>query len=103
TRNAAGEVSAIVEARDADPAQLAIKEINTGVYIAKAKFLRAALAELKPDNAQREYYLTDIVVIASRKGAPVSGWCASDAAEFAGINSREELANMEAQIRDKVN
>src|SRR5216684_183838 len=64
-RDEAGAVRAIVEARDATPAERAIDEINTGVYLADAALLREALAELRPENAQREYYLTDIVAIGS--------------------------------------
>ena len=102
-RDDAGAVRAIVEARDATPSELAIDEINTGVYLADAALLRETLAELRPDNAQREYYLTDIVAIARRRGVAVEAWQAADAAEFAGVNSREELAQMEAQIRNEVN
>ena len=63
-RDAAGKVEKIVEFRDASPAERAIKEINTGCYIVDCELLRSALAELKPSNAQDEYYLTDIVAIA---------------------------------------
>ena len=101
--HAGGAVTAIVEARDASPAELAIHEINTGVYLARASVLRATLAELRPDNAQGEYYLTDLVAIARRGGLAVRAWCASDAAQFAGINSLKELAEMEAEIRAAVN
>jgi bifunctional UDP-N-acetylglucosamine pyrophosphorylase/glucosamine-1-phosphate N-acetyltransferase len=96
-------VTAIVEARDATSEQRAITEINTGVYLVDAAFLREALDTLAPNNAQGEYYLTDIVAIARARGMRVLGWRASDASEFAGINSREELATMEADIRDKTN
>ena len=102
-RDRDGNVAAIVEARDASPAERAIKEINTGIYLAGAAFLRSALAELEPNNEQHEYYLTDIIAIARRRGHPVHAWIAEDAAGFAGINSREELAQMEAQIRDEIN
>ena len=68
-----------------------------------ASLLRTALAELRDDNAQHEFYLTDIVAIARGHGRCVIAWCAPDAAEFAGINSREELALMETQIRDETN
>jgi bifunctional UDP-N-acetylglucosamine pyrophosphorylase/glucosamine-1-phosphate N-acetyltransferase len=102
-RDHAGAVTAIVEARDATPAELAIPEVNTGVYLARAAVLRAALAELRPNNAQGEYYLTDLVSIARRSGLAVQAWCAPDAAEFAGINSLKELAEMEAEIRTAVN
>jgi bifunctional UDP-N-acetylglucosamine pyrophosphorylase / glucosamine-1-phosphate N-acetyltransferase len=102
-RDQAGKVQAVVEARDASAAERAINEINTGFYCADVKFLRGALAELKTNNAQGEYYLTDIVTIARARGLEVNAWVAGDPLEFAGVNSREELANMEAQIREQTN
>jgi bifunctional UDP-N-acetylglucosamine pyrophosphorylase/glucosamine-1-phosphate N-acetyltransferase len=102
-RDEAGKVRAIVEARDASPAELAINEINTGFYCADARFLRSAVMELKPNNAQHEYYLTDIVEIARARQLNVNAWIADNPAEFAGINSREELAQMETRIREQVN
>ncbi len=102
-RDETGAVAAIVEARDATPALLAINEINTGVYLSEARLLRAAVAELRADNAQHEYYLTDIVAIARRRGCRVNAWRAPDAAEFAGVNSREEMARMEESLRHDVN
>ena len=102
-RDPSGDVAAIVEARDASPAQLAIHEINTGIYLVRAPLLRTALAELRNDNVQHEFYLTDIVAIARRYGRSVIAWRATAATEFAGINSREDLAHMETQIRDEVN
>jgi bifunctional UDP-N-acetylglucosamine pyrophosphorylase/glucosamine-1-phosphate N-acetyltransferase len=102
-RDQNGAVAAIVEARDALPAERAIKEINTGVYLADCGFIRSALKDLKPNNAQGEYYLTDLVGVARGRGLKVEAWVANDPAEFAGINSREELATMEAQIRSTVN
>ena len=102
-RDQTGKVKAVVEARDASAAERAINEINTGFYCADVKFLRVALAELKTNNAQGEYYLTDIVTIARARGLEVNAWVADDPLEFAGVNSREELANMEAQIREQTN
>jgi bifunctional UDP-N-acetylglucosamine pyrophosphorylase / glucosamine-1-phosphate N-acetyltransferase len=102
-RDATGTVEKIVEFRDASPVERAIKEINTGFYLVDSALLRSALAELKPSNAQDEYYLTDIVAIARARDEKVEAWVATDPAEFAGINSREELANMEAEIRAAVN
>jgi bifunctional UDP-N-acetylglucosamine pyrophosphorylase / glucosamine-1-phosphate N-acetyltransferase len=102
-RDRAGAVAAIVEARDASPAELAIREVNTGVYVASAAVLRAALKELRPNNAQGEYYLTDLVAIARQDGLAVQAWCVRDVAEFAGINSLKELAEMEAEIHAAVN
>ncbi len=95
-----GGVAGIVEYRDANEVERAINEINTGFYLVDAAFLRAALGELKPNNAQNEYYLTDLVAIARRQGLGVAAWIANDPAEFVGINSRMELAEMEATIRE---
>lgn len=102
-RDSADAVSAIVEAADATPAELAIDEINTGVYLADAAILRRALDELRPTNAQGEYYLTDIVAAVHRRGLEVRAWVAEHPAEFAGVNSREELAEMESDIRRETN
>ena len=102
-RDSAGAVVAIVEARDATPAQLALREINTGIHLMSAALLRTTLAQLRNDNVQREFYLTDIVAIARAHGHEVVAWRAHDDAEFAGINSREDLARMETQIREEVN
>jgi bifunctional UDP-N-acetylglucosamine pyrophosphorylase/glucosamine-1-phosphate N-acetyltransferase len=102
-RDAHGSVEAIVEARDATPLQLSIGEINTGIYLARTDFLRLALTEIQSNNAQNEYYLTDIVAIARRLRVKVNAWIAPDTGEFAGVNSREELAQMEVQLREQVN
>jgi bifunctional UDP-N-acetylglucosamine pyrophosphorylase/glucosamine-1-phosphate N-acetyltransferase len=102
-RDDSGAARAIVEARDASPEELAIREINTGIYIARAGFLRAALDGLQPKNAQHEFYLTDIVASAHARGLAVQAWRARDAAEFAGVNTREELASMETLLRDQMN
>jgi bifunctional UDP-N-acetylglucosamine pyrophosphorylase / glucosamine-1-phosphate N-acetyltransferase len=102
-RDASGAVSAIVEAADATPAELAIDEINTGVYLVDAAVLRAALDELRPVNAQGEYYLTDIAAAVRRRGMEIHGWVAEHPGEFAGVNSREELAQMESDIRRETN
>jgi bifunctional UDP-N-acetylglucosamine pyrophosphorylase / glucosamine-1-phosphate N-acetyltransferase len=102
-RDPSGNVQKIVEHRDASSTERAIKEINTGCYIVDSALLRSALAELKPGNAQDEYYLTDIVAIARARREKIEAWVATDPAEFAGINSREELANMEAENRATVN
>jgi bifunctional UDP-N-acetylglucosamine pyrophosphorylase/glucosamine-1-phosphate N-acetyltransferase len=102
-RDASGNVDKIVEFRDASPTARAIKEINTGFYLIDSALLRSVLAELKPGNAQDEYYLTDIVAIARARRETIEAWVATDPAEFAGINSREELARMEAEIRATVN
>ena len=102
-RDQAGNVTAIVEAKDASPLEREIREINTGVYAASADFLRGALGAIGSNNAQGEYYLTDLVAIARSCGLQVEAFKAAQMSEFAGINSREELAQVDAEIRMAVN
>jgi bifunctional UDP-N-acetylglucosamine pyrophosphorylase / glucosamine-1-phosphate N-acetyltransferase len=102
-RDDGGAVQAIVEARDATAAQLSVPEINTGIYLVRADFLRRALTEIEPNNLQNEYYLTDLVMIARRHGIQVEAWIAPEAQEFAGLNTREELAQMEGELREQIN
>ena len=98
-RDAAGRVTAIVEERDADEATRALREINTGVIAAPAARLRGWLSRLRNDNAQGEYYLTDIIAMAVAEGMPVVGIRAGDADEVAGINTRQQLADAETALR----
>ena len=102
-RDRHGAVAAVVEAADAGREELSIQEINAGVYVADVRMLRAVLAELKADNARHEYYLTDIVAIARRRGFSVHAWPWEQPREFAGVNSRQDLAEHEAEIRRAVN
>ncbi|MGH7906881.1 MAG: bifunctional UDP-N-acetylglucosamine diphosphorylase/glucosamine-1-phosphate N-acetyltransferase GlmU [Candidatus Binataceae bacterium] len=102
-RDGYGAVRAITEAGDASVEELRIDEINTGIYLAELSVLRSLLEEIRPDNAQGEYYLTDVVAIARGRGYAVDGWRAGDSGEFAGVNSREELMKMETELRREVN
>lgn len=102
-RDAGGAVVKIVEERDATADERAIKEVNTGIYLVDARFLCTALEQIRPSNAQHEYYLTDIIEIARGRGLPVNAWIAGNSEEFSGINSREELARMEMASREKIN
>ncbi len=86
-----GEVLKIVEARDASPDEKKIREINTGIYCTDGRFLFEAVSEIRNDNAQGEYYLTDIVEIARKKGLPVRSFIVRDAIEVMGINTPEDL------------
>lgn len=91
-RDDAGRVRAIVEERDASPAERAIPECNAGVYCADADLLRAELPQIGRANAQGEIYLTDLVARAAERGVtalPV------DADEVAGVNTPEQLAELE--------
>ncbi len=96
----AGNVKAIVEEKDADTAQRAIREVNTGIYCVERQFLFDALARLRNDNSQGEYYLTDIVAIAVGDGRPVGRVVCADPREVIGINSRIELARAEAILQE---
>lgn len=90
-KNARGDVLKIVEHRDATEAERKILEINTGIYCVDTAFLFAALARVKNDNQQKEYYLTDIVEIAGREGSKVQACLTGDYVEVMGINTLEEL------------
>lgn len=102
-RDADGLVTAIVEHKDATPQQRAVREINAGVYCFRARELFEALGRLRPDNAQGEYYLTDVIADCVQRGAPVAALPAPDPAEVMGINNRQQLAQAEATLRQRVN
>ncbi len=94
-RDGAGRLRAIVEDRDLQPGQRAIDEINSGVMAAPTGLLRRWVAALKPDNAQGEYYLTDIIAAAVADSVPVTGIAAADERDVRGINDRAQLAAVE--------
>jgi bifunctional UDP-N-acetylglucosamine pyrophosphorylase/glucosamine-1-phosphate N-acetyltransferase len=100
-RDAQGRVLRIVEERDATDAQRSIDEINTGILVAPTPRLKVWLAGLGNDNAQREYYLTDVVAAAVRDGAPVVAHVAPDAHQVLGVNSRAQLAAMERILQGR--
>lgn len=93
-RDASGAVVGIREHRDATPEERAIGETNPGVYAARASFLRQALTQIRPDNAQRELYLTDVVALAAAAGG-VASRLVRDPVSVAGINDRAQLAEAE--------
>jgi bifunctional UDP-N-acetylglucosamine pyrophosphorylase/glucosamine-1-phosphate N-acetyltransferase len=101
-RDAQGHVVAIVEERDATPAQRAIREINVGVYCADTRFLLPALEKLTPANAQSELYLTDIIALAQADGLRIADARATPG-EAAQISSRIDLAAREKTLRDDIN
>jgi len=94
-RDAAGRIQRIVEFADASAAERAVEEINSGILAAPRPLLDSLLARITPDNAQGEYYLTDIVELAVADGVPVEGRTVADPVEVRGINDRAELAAME--------
>ncbi len=94
-RNGAGEVVRIVEQKDASAAELAIREINTGIMALPTAKLGQWLARLSNDNAQKEYYLTDIVGMAVSEGLPVRSAQPAEVWEVLGVNSKVQLAELE--------
>ncbi len=91
-RSSDSMVVQIVEDNDATVEQRAIQEINSGTYCFSGRFLFEGLTKLRPENAQKEYYLTDLVAMAVEAGERVEGLVCSDEREIQGINSREQLA-----------
>jgi bifunctional UDP-N-acetylglucosamine pyrophosphorylase / glucosamine-1-phosphate N-acetyltransferase len=90
-----GKVQAIVEKKDAGPEALKIKEINTGIYVVKAKVLSELLPQIESNNKQGEFYLTDLISLAVEGGIPVEGLKA-DARVALGVNTQAELASATA-------
>ena len=97
-RTPSGDVARIVETRDATPAELAICEVNAGVYAFERTALEAALGELRPDNDQQEYYLTDVIGVLRGRGLRIAASALDDPTEMLGVNTRADLAHLEALI-----
>lgn len=93
-----GQVARIVEHRDASPAELAITEINSGIYVFDADLLRSGLPTLKPINDQGELYLTDLIGYAREQGKQVGTFVTDDLWQTEGVNDRVQLAAMNAEV-----
>jgi bifunctional UDP-N-acetylglucosamine pyrophosphorylase/glucosamine-1-phosphate N-acetyltransferase len=102
-RDGDGTLQAIVEARDASPDELAVREVNSSIYVFEASKLWPALERLKPDNVQGELYLTDTVRDLAGSGERVAVHKSENAAEVEGVNTRAELAAAAAVLRDRIN
>jgi bifunctional UDP-N-acetylglucosamine pyrophosphorylase/glucosamine-1-phosphate N-acetyltransferase len=102
-RNAAGAVEAVVEDGDASPEQLAIRELNSSIYVFEADALWPALEQLDTGNAQAELYLTDAIALIVAAGRSAGAWRCHDEDAPLGINTRAELAVAAAILRDRVN
>lgn len=98
-----GRISRIVEEKDATAEERGISEINSGIYCVSAEFLFAALASLNCDNAQGEYYLTDIVKRASEENRLCLAFSTPNPDEVMGVNDRVQLAEAAAIMRDRIN
>ncbi len=98
-RDSSGRLLKIVEKKDATPEELKIREINTGTFCFNSKDLFSALDQVKAENAQKEYYLTDTVEILNKAKKPVFARLARDYKETLGVNTKEELAALENFIK----
>lgn len=98
-----GHVVGIVEQADASPEEAAIDEINTGIFCFRRSLLAPALRRIVPDNAQGEYYLTDVVGVLADAGHRVGSVVADDPDETHGINDRAQLAAAESELRGRIN
>ena len=99
-RNSAGEITAIVEEKDASEAQKQIKEINTGIMVIPATKLNTWLNSLGNNNAQGEYYLTDVVAMAAADDyCAISAMVIDDESEVQGVNDKAQLAGLERQFQ----
>jgi len=98
-----GRITRIVEERDASPTQRQIKEINSGIYAFDLAPLFEALRTIASQNAQGEFYLTDLIAIYRRRKLPVETLLIENAQEIRGINSRSELAEVSRLVRQKKN
>lgn len=97
------QVLSIVEEKDASEEQRLVTEINTGTYLFDTAFVLAALKGLNKNNAQGEYYLTDVVAAAVAAGKTTRALCVDDPTEVMGINDRRQLAEAEVLMRWKIN
>ena len=98
-----GGVARIVGERDAEGDELDVTEVATSIYCFKRSVLAPALRRLSPENAEGEYYLTDVVAVLADAGYPVAAVRLEDPIEAAGVNDRAQLAAAEAELRDRIN
>ena len=96
-------ITRIVEDKDATPEERDLTEINAGIYCVRADFLFEAVASLKNNNAQGEYYLTDIIAAAHEAGLTCLAFPIMDSLEVMGVNDRVQLAQAASIIRQRVN
>ncbi|SCD32714.1 bifunctional UDP-N-acetylglucosamine pyrophosphorylase / Glucosamine-1-phosphate N-acetyltransferase [Streptomyces sp. DfronAA-171] len=101
-RDGSGAVTAIVEHKDANPEELAIREINSGVFAFDGRLLAEALGQVRTDNAQGEEYLTDVLGILRGAGHRVGAALAGDHREIAGINNRVQLAQAGRVLNERL-
>jgi bifunctional UDP-N-acetylglucosamine pyrophosphorylase/glucosamine-1-phosphate N-acetyltransferase len=101
-RDADGSVLAVVEEKEADEAQAAIREINSGIYAFDGDFLAEAVTRISNANSKGEYYLTDVVAIAREAGAAVGAHLTDDVIQTEGANDRAQLAALAARLNARI-
>ncbi|HHX79913.1 MAG TPA: NTP transferase domain-containing protein [Acholeplasmataceae bacterium] len=101
-RNQVGDIIKIVEDRFCTPEQKKITEINSSIYLVDNQKLFSSIYEIKNNNSQKEYYLTDIVEIFNQRGYRVSGYQANDYQEISGANDLVQLSEMENYLQAKI-
>ncbi len=102
-RDGDGKIQSIVEESEATPEQLAIRELNCGVYCFEANWLWEHLPQVQPSPKKKEYFLTDLIEMAVRERAPIESETLHDVAEVSGINTRVQLAHVEQIMRTRIN
>ena len=102
-RDEGGNIKAIVEEKDADPLQKEIKEINSGIYCFDIEELLNALKKVNNDNAQGEYYLTDVIKIMNDEGLKTGAVIVEDNTEILGVNDRSQLELLTRVLRMRIN
>ena len=102
-RDVGGNIKGIVEEKDANEIQKEIKEINSGIYVFDIKELLIALKKIKPNNAQGEYYLTDVIKIMNDKGLKTGAVIVEDNTEILGVNDRTQLELLTRVLRMRIN
>ena len=95
------EIMKIVEEKDATDSQKKIKEVNGGIYAFSLKHLKIALKKIRPNNAQGEYYLTDVIDLIRRDGGKIGGFKNKNAWELKGVNTRSDLSEIIDTLRIK--
>jgi bifunctional UDP-N-acetylglucosamine pyrophosphorylase/glucosamine-1-phosphate N-acetyltransferase len=102
-RDANGDVQKVVEGTDANDEERSIREVNTSIYVFRSDALWPALEQLQPKNVQGELYLTDAVELVVAGGGKVAAHVAPDASATDGVNTRAELAQAAAVLRERIN
>lgn len=101
-RSPEGQVLGIVEEKDAAPEEKAIREINSGVYAVRRDTLLSEVPRIGNDNAQKEYYLTDLIQLVRQSGGRVSAYKTADPVEISGVNSRVQLSECEKLLQNRI-